>query len=207
MLQLPAASSLSGNLGGDLGEDLGDQGTLVVEDQRFAIVQDWVIGADISDAAFRVYALLLRFGNSSGCRMPSRALLGRRLHRSVDSIDRALRELSSAGLVRVERRKTGTQFLSNRHHVRTSSPTATGGGRNDAATPQSPPDGGRRSAATPGRRSATRVAAEVRHYPDVSTETQPPPPGRTGHSRQTATAGPVVEVDSHTAVALSLLGY
>jgi hypothetical protein len=49
--------------------------------------------------------MLLRFGGTSGCRMPSRALLGRRLHRSVDSIDRALRELVSVGIVRIEHRK------------------------------------------------------------------------------------------------------
>ena len=47
-----------------------EPGSLLVEDQRFAIVPDWVIGADLSDAAFRVYSLLLRFGNGSGCRMP-----------------------------------------------------------------------------------------------------------------------------------------
>src|SRR3954453_1454752 len=85
-------------------EDLGDEGSLVVEDHRFAILPEWVIAADISDGAFRVYSMLLRYGNSSGCRMPSRALLAHRLHRSVDSIDRALRELVSAGMVRVQRR-------------------------------------------------------------------------------------------------------
>ena len=74
-------------------DDLGEDGSLVVEDHTFAIIPDWVINADISDAAFRVYSLLLRFGNTSGCRMPSRGLLALRLHRSVDSIDRALREL------------------------------------------------------------------------------------------------------------------
>ena len=59
--------------------DLGDPGSLFVEEQRFAVVQEWVIDAAISDGAFRLYSLLLRYGNSSGCRMPSRALLARRL--------------------------------------------------------------------------------------------------------------------------------
>ena len=139
----------------------------MVEGQAFAIVGEWVITAEISDAAFRVYSMLLRFGGTSGCRMPSRALLGRRLHRSVDSIDRALRELVSAGIVRIEHRHDGRQFRSNRYHVRTSSPA-----------PAAAQGGGRRSAATPGRTSAARVAADVRHYPDVPTQTKPPPPPR-----------------------------
>ena len=104
--------------------EYGDAGSLVVEDGGFAIVADWVIHAEISDAAFRVYSLLLRFGGSSGNRMPSRALLARRLHRSVDSIDRALRELVNHGFVRAEHRRDGKQHLSNRYHVQTTDPQA-----------------------------------------------------------------------------------
>jgi hypothetical protein len=107
----------------DPSADLGDDGTLLVEDQTFAIVGEWVITSDLSDAAFRVYSMLLRYGGTSGHRMPSRALLGRRLHRSVDSVDRALREPVSAGIVRIEHRHDGRQYRSNRYHVRTTSPT------------------------------------------------------------------------------------
>jgi hypothetical protein len=46
--------------------DLGDAGSLVVDDHGFAIVGDWAIDAESSDAAFRVYSLLLRFGGTSG---------------------------------------------------------------------------------------------------------------------------------------------
>ena len=105
-----------------VGHELGAEGSLVVEDYHFAIVPEWVITADVSDAAFRLYSMLLRFGNTSGRRMPSRALLANRLHRSVDSIDRALRELSSTGIVRVEHRRTGRVNLSNRYHLRTTPP-------------------------------------------------------------------------------------
>ena len=110
----------------NVAEDFGDEGSLVVEDQRFAILPEWVITANISDGAFRMYSMLLRYGNNSGVRMPSRALLAHRLHRSVDSIDRALRELVSAGTVRIQRRHSGHQFLSNRYCVRTSAPSAPG---------------------------------------------------------------------------------
>jgi hypothetical protein len=53
-------------------------GTLVVEEPRFAIVPEWVIDAALSDGAFRLYSLLLRYGNGSGSRMPSRQTLARR---------------------------------------------------------------------------------------------------------------------------------
>lgn len=181
-----------------VGEDLGDEGSLVVEDQRFAIVPEWVITAEISDAAFRVYSMLLRFGGSSGCRMPSRALLGRRLHRSVDSIDRALRELSSAGMVRIERRRSGKQFLSNRYHVRTSAPASkppeARGGRTSAPTPTMPGSGSRRTAATPGRTSAASVAAELRHYPEASTQSTNPPPPSGESARPRERPGTALEV-------------
>ena len=47
--------------------------TLVV-DQRFAVVPEWIIDAQICDCAFRLYAVLLRYGQTSGRRMPGRAL-------------------------------------------------------------------------------------------------------------------------------------
>jgi hypothetical protein len=163
--------------------ELGDAGSLFVEEQRFAIVAEWVIDSELSDAAFRLYSLLLRYGNGSGCRMPSRSLLARRLHRSVDSVDRAMRELVSHGVVRVEHRHDGTQNLTNRYHVRTSSPTPvqtrrSEGGRISAATPGSLSGGSRRSAATPGRTVAVTLAADLRPNREISTDTPPPPPHR-----------------------------
>ncbi len=129
---------------------LGDRGSLTVEDTPCAIVPEWVITTPIPDAAFRVYALLLRYGGTSGCRMPSRALLARRLGKSVDTIDRALRELANSDIVRIEHRHDGHHYTSNRYHLRTTDPskpaaersstvarppTASGGGsRTDAAT-------------------------------------------------------------------------
>jgi hypothetical protein len=153
---------------------------LVVED-RFAIVPEWLLDADISDAAVRLYAVLLRYGQSSGSRMPSRATLARRLRkRSTDSVDRAMKELVGIGAVRIEHRYAGAQRLTNAYHVRTSRPP-----RND---PPGPPDtGSRKSAATPtpaaggGRTDAARVAANSGHDPEhltqstTSTEPRPAP--------------------------------
>ena len=171
-------------------EDAG--GTLVVEEPRFAIVPEWVIDAAVADGAFRLYSLLLRYGNGSGCRMPSRQTLARRLRRSVDAVDRAMRQLTEAGIVRVEHRRAGEQFLSNRYHVRTTAPahtpTAGGGSRISAATPETPKIGGRISAATPGRTSAARVAAEVRPNPEILTDKPPPPTPSTQVSSPTGKA-------------------
>ncbi len=119
--------------------------------------------------------------------MPSRQTLARRLRRSVDAIDRAMRQLTDAGIVRVEHRRNGEQFLSNRYHVRTTAPaavaTADGGSRSSAATPEPPRNGGRTSAATPGRSSAARVAAELRPNPEILTDKPPPPtPSHRGRS-------------------------
>ena len=106
----------------DVPSPVGDADTLVVEEPRFAIVPEWMIDADVNDAAFRLYSLLLRYGNASGSRMPARPTLARRLRRSVDAVDRAMRQLTQAGIVRVEHRRHGEVFLSNRYHVRTSPP-------------------------------------------------------------------------------------
>ncbi len=169
---------------------LAAPGSLVVEEQHFAVVPEWVIDAELSDAAFRLYSLLLRYGNGSGSRMPSRRLLAHRLHRSTDSIDRAMRELVDAGIVRVEHRRRGRLNLTNCYHLRTTDPsTAARGGRSSAATASDPPgvDEGRGSGRTDAatrtaaasrgsRTSAGRVAADVRPDPEKETQRTPPPP-------------------------------
>src|SRR4051794_12052249 len=155
-----------------------------------------MLDAEGSDAAFRLYAVLARYGNTSGVRMPGRALLARRLRKSVDTVDRALRELTAADVLEIERRHDGSRHLTNRYHLRTNDPA--GSSRTDAATPSPEPQvdssssrkdaatpglneqrndsHGRSSAATPGRADAARVAAPVRPDPDVPTETSPPTP-------------------------------
>ena len=54
-----------------------------MEEPRFAIVPEWVSDAPVSDGAFRLYSLLLRYGNSSDSQMPSWRTLARRLRRPV----------------------------------------------------------------------------------------------------------------------------
>ena len=153
-------------------DDFEDEGTLVLE-QRFAIVPEWVIDAEISDCAFRLYAVLLRYGQTSGQRMPSRALLARRLQKnSKDTVDRALKDLVRVGAVCVERRRNGRENLTNRYHLMSTPPSkrrsARGGGRKPAATP------GRRNAVTPGRTDAATLAADTLPEPVLPNQITPP---------------------------------
>jgi hypothetical protein len=134
----------------------GEAGSLLL-DEHFAIVPEWVLDAPISDCALRLYAVLLRYGHSSGARMPGRATLARRLRKnSTDTVDRAMRELVEVGAVHVEHRSNGRQQLTNRYHVRTHRPAAPGDG------------GSRISAGTP--------AAHLRPNPESITQNTPPPP-------------------------------
>ncbi|BEP13968.1 hypothetical protein acdb102_22790 [Acidothermaceae bacterium B102] len=159
---------------------------LVVED-RFAIVPEWLLDADISDAAIRLYAVLLRYGQTSGARMPGRATLARRLHKkSTDSVDRAMHELEQIGAVHVEHRYAGGQRLTNLYHLKATrgvSPFAAaveGGSRKSAATPSHLPElpnvapvgGGRTDAARGSRTDAAGVAANLRPNPEPLTQTQ-----------------------------------
>ena len=168
--------------------------TKLVIDSPFAAVPEWVIDAQISDTALRLYCVLLRYGNTTGHRMPSRATLAARLHKkSTDTIDRALKELEDLGALAVEHRATGTgRALTNRYHLLTASPGASRaipprGSRTAAAPPHtrelSPPaattrlgySDSRRGAATPGRTGAARMAAGIGQDRKPPTQTPPHP--------------------------------
>ena len=102
--------------------DATDAAELVLED-RFSMVPEWLLDADIGDCAVRLYAVLLRYGNTTGARMPARTTLAARLHKkSTDTVDRALAELVALGAVQVEPRWAARQRLTNRYRIRTSRP-------------------------------------------------------------------------------------
>ena len=149
-LNVGHAPSLPATAGDEHGAELSVE-------QRFAVVPEWLLDSTVSDTAFRLYAVLARYGNTSGVRMPGRALLARRMRRSLDT---------------VERRIEAGRNLTNRYHLRTLDPAADtntsasaetagvlpirqGDGRTDAATLSADLHtagcGGRTDAATPGR--------------------------------------------------------
>lgn len=182
-------------------------GSLVI-DSPFAAVPEWVIDSPISDTALRLYCVLLRYGNTTGHRMPSRATLAARLHKkSSDTIDRALRELEHLGALVVEHRSTGTgRALTNRYHLLTARPGAAGTASRPAREPRprgripaaagkpeevllpagTPPAGdtdSRIPAAPTGRTAAARVAAQTVQDREPSTQTPPHPNPSTSLSR------------------------
>ncbi|HSP38019.1 MAG TPA: hypothetical protein VLR26_09715, partial [Frankiaceae bacterium] len=111
-------------------------GPLLDVDTRFAIVPEWVLDAAISDCALRLYAVLLPLRPVLRGRMPGRATLARRLRKqSVDTVDRAMKELVGFGAVSVEHRLDGTRQLTNLNLVRA---LPEKGGRSNAARPRGP---------------------------------------------------------------------
>jgi len=166
--------------------DTAEQTGQLALEQRFAVVPEWMLDSTVSDTAFRLYAILARYGNTSGVRMPGRALLARRLHRTVDTVDRALKELTAAGILTIEHRTQAGRTLTNRYHLRTHDPDSTfacAQGRTAAAPTHATSHvgaasiaaGGRTGAAPPSRSPAAPRAAAVRPDPEVPTETPPPP--------------------------------
>ena len=111
--------------------------SLFVEEITFSMVPEWVIDLDLPDAAFKLYALLLRYGATSGRRMPARQTLARRLRRSVDAVDRAMKALVMAGLVVVQHRRVDGAYLTNLYYVRTSRPAPTPGAPRSRTTARS----------------------------------------------------------------------
>ena len=73
--------------------------------RRFAIVDEWVINLEISDRAFKLYAVLARYAdNSTHKAFPSRDTLAARLRCSKASVDRAVTELVEARAIEKKHR-------------------------------------------------------------------------------------------------------
>lgn len=70
----------------------------------FAIIPEWVLDADISPNAVRLYAVLNRYANDRGRAWPSRRTLAERLRISPSTVDRAKDELVGIGALTVEAR-------------------------------------------------------------------------------------------------------
>jgi hypothetical protein len=115
----------------------------------FGRVPTWLLEAEVSDRAVRLFALLTRYADQEGRGFPGRRTLAERLRCSVDSIDRALRELVGAGAVRIEERwdvDGDGGRLTNDYHL----------------LEHQHQDPGRSSAAPPSRMGAAPPAAPVR---------------------------------------------
>lgn len=97
----------------------------------WTMLPEWVLDADITPAAVRLYAVLGRYSDEKGVCWPSRRALAIRLHVSVDTVDRALKELLALDAVAVEPRYSDDGQTSNRYFVYRSMPDMRRGGRVD----------------------------------------------------------------------------
>ena len=72
----------------------------------FALIPEYVLNADISANAVRLYGVLNRFANSRGHAWPSRKTIAELMRVSVATVDRAKDELVTLGALTVEPRTT-----------------------------------------------------------------------------------------------------
>ena len=90
----------------------------VTADGYFAIIPEWVLYADISPAAVRVFGTLNRFANSETAKChPSRTTIAKKCRINVKTVDRAIGELVAIGAVTVEHRKVdgSDEYTSNEY--------------------------------------------------------------------------------------------
>jgi hypothetical protein len=113
----------------------------------FAVVPTWVLDhPQLSDRAVRLYGVLARYADGDQRAWPARTTLAERLRCSVDSVDRAVRELTAAGAVTVTRRyREDGQPTSNLYRLAVTAP-----------------EGVAAAVRLPGRTGAPTVAAPVR---------------------------------------------
>lgn len=107
--------------------------------EPFTPVPVWLLEARVSDAGLRVYVALGKWANDGSC-FPSRRTVAEFVGKSVDTVDRAIKELAKLGALTVEARTdpaTGER-TSNRyilHDARPNTAPVRHPGRVDAATP------------------------------------------------------------------------
>lgn len=134
---------------------------------RFAALPVWVLDAEISDRAVRLYAVLQTYlTGRDGAAWPSRQALADRLRCSVDTLDRTIRELVDAGAVEVSHRYApGKQMhTSNTYRIVADHPA---GSRTDAATVAAP------------TRPRSRTDAALKERPNEVDPKTPQPPAET----------------------------
>jgi len=112
-------------------------------DLRFSIVPEWVLDADVSDRAVRLYSVLARYADNETLQaFPSRETLAKRCKCHTKSIDRAIDELVLLGAIAKRHRKANNGYQSNIYTLRRI-PTPQSPPRDNAdarvGTPQSPP--------------------------------------------------------------------
>lgn len=102
-----------------------DTHEILAADTNFVIIPQWILLADISDGAVRLYGALRKYADNATMKaFPSRATLAKDIHKSSRrTIDKYLGELVSIGALKIERRKRpGTNQLYSNVYTLTSTP-------------------------------------------------------------------------------------
>lgn len=127
----------------------------VKADQHFAIIPEWVLYADVSANAVRLYAALRRYADKAGKAHPSRSSLAKDIRvKSVRTVDAALDELEKLGAVRTQQRTEGRLNLTSVYTVISAPPSAA-----DCTTPSAADD--------------TGVVQQVAHEPEPLNQREP----------------------------------
>ena len=129
----------------------------------FAILPEWILDADISNGAIRLYCVLATYTNKKRVAWPSRGTLAKRLNLSVQSVDRFMKELQKINAVSVEHRidttKIGTKVnRSNLYTLRVIEPRV--------ASPVRPPSSNReaRGSVTLEAQNYTHLELDTKNY-------------------------------------------
>jgi len=106
----------------------------VESDLKFSIIPEWLLDANISHKAVRIYALIARYAdNQTLTAWPARGTLAARAKCTIKSVDRAITELISVGALEKELRRdeSGQQSsLYTLRRMRGATKTTQGGRQN-----------------------------------------------------------------------------
>lgn len=105
----------------------------ITSETYFAIIPEWILDADISAGAVRLYGILNRYAGGEGTCHPSRRTIAGRMHCHPNTIDRHLRELVELGaLVITPRYDDRGDRTSNDYQLRTTPLTMRGDTHTDS---------------------------------------------------------------------------
>jgi len=94
------------------------QDSATVERGPFEMIPHWLLDAEVSSRALRLYLILRRHGNDRGVCFPGRKRLATQMRSSTSTIDRARLELVAVGAICYRVRLSGDgDFTSNEYHV------------------------------------------------------------------------------------------
>lgn len=137
----------------------------IIADNFFAIIPEWLLFADISPQAVRLYGVLRRYADRDGSCFPSRKRLASDLRmESTKPVDRALKELVHIGAITIQHRHTEQGDLQSNLYTVLSVPI--GGDEKLSTSPLYGPHGSSRKEATVGTESSQIMKANLSESQD-----------------------------------------